>query len=124
MSKRKKLAATSDQVHEALGVIDKALRATGRMLSADEDDIRRSEADIDLESVDLPEALRDPMKTLEHGRHVLKHGFSVPGNGGPPSNKTRQHLAQAARNGRAISSDLQERMHRDREKARDKKKQA
>ena len=78
MSKRNKLSATSEQVHEALGVLDKALRSTGRMLSSDEDDIRCSEDDIDLESVELPEVLRDPMKTLQHGRHVLKHGFSAP----------------------------------------------
>ena len=124
MSKRKKLSATSEPVDKAFGVLEKSLRATGLMLTDDEDDIRSSEGAIDLESIELPESLRDPMETLRRGQEILKHGFSTHGDNGPPAGATSRHLAQAARNGQAISGDLRERMHQDRNAARDEKKKA
>ena len=122
MSKRKLLSAASEPVDSAFGVLDKALRATGRLLAIDEDDIQSSESDIDLEDVELPESLRDPMETLRCGRHILQHGFSAGYNGTSMSENTSHHLAQAARHGRRISDDLRQRMHKDRSVARNKEK--
>ena len=122
MSKRKLLSATSEPVDAAFGVLDKALRATGRLLAIDEDDIQSSESDIDLEVVELPESLRDPMETLRYGRHILQHGFSTGYNSKSLSENTSRHLAQAARNGRQISGDLRQRMHKDRSAATNKEK--
>jgi hypothetical protein len=124
MSKRKKLSATSEPVDKAFGVLDEALRATGRLLAANEDDVRCSEVEIDLEGIELPESLRDPMGTLERGRHILEHGFSTDCAGPSLSMTTCGNLSQAARNGQAISGDLQQRMHHDRNAARNEKKKA
>ena len=121
MSKQKKLSATSEAVDGAFGVLDDALRATGRILATDEESVRESDIDIDLESVTLPEALRDPMYVLRRGREILKHGFSSDRTD-PPTSDAGRHLAQAARNGQAIPEDVQRRMHVDRNAARKKKK--
>lgn len=123
MSKRKKLSATSEAVDAAFGVLDDALRATGRLLATDEESVRNSESEIDLESVDLPEALRDPMEVLRRGREILERGFSSDRKDAPTS-QARRALAHAARNGQSISGDLQRQMHEDRNTARNKKKEA
>ena len=123
MRKQKKLSATSKEVDGAFGVLDDALRATGRILSTDEESVRQSDEHIDLESVTLPEALRDPMYVLQRGREILAHGFSS-GHAGPPTSEAGRHLAHAARNGQAIPDEVRRRMHADRKATSDKKKKA
>ena len=120
MSKRKKLSATSEAVDGAFGVLDDALRKTGRVFATDEESVRESDMDIDLESVTLPEALRDPDYVLRRGREILSHGFSSD-HPDPPTSDAGRYLAQAARNGQAIPEDIQRRMHADRVAARKKK---
>lgn len=124
MSKRKKFPATSDAVDQAYGMLDQALRATGRLLAEDENDIRSSESEIDLDGIELPRSLHDPMATLELGRQVLNHGFPPPSRSTPASGSTRQGMTQAARNGTHISDDLRHRMHRDRHEATNKSNKA
>lgn len=121
MNKPKKLSATSEAVDGAFGVLDDALRATGRVLATNEESVRKSDIDIDLESVTLPEALRDPVYVLRRGREILHLGFSSD-RSDPPTSDAGRHLAQAARNGQAIPKDVQQRMRADRNAARKKKK--
>ena len=113
MKKRKKTPATSESIDQAFDVLDAALRSIGLLLPKDEDDVLISESGIDMASIQLPEGLRDPRITLERGRKILKEGFSV-----LPVAKTQSEasiaLAQAARNGKEISQDVLEKMHRDR----------
>ena len=123
MAKQNKLPATSEAVDKAFGVLDEALRATGRMLADDEESVRRSEEHIDLDSIELPESLRDPMEMLERGRLVLEHGFSA-GHQLASCGASRGHLADAARSGQTISDELRGRMHKDRQAARSKRKKA
>ena len=123
MAKQKKLPATSEAVDKAFGVLGKALRATGRMLADDEKTVKQSEEHIDLDPINLPESLRDPMEMLKRGREVLEHGFST-GREATSYNASRGHLADAARNGRDISDELRGRMHEDRRVARTNRKKA
>ena len=115
MSKSKKLSATSEQIDNTFGVIERALRSTGRLLSEDEDDVRRSELSIDVESVALPNLLQDPMATLARGRDVLESGLSrYLSRTDTVFDETQQNLKRAARNGRLISDKIQTRMSTDR----------
>ena len=122
MSKKTKLSATSEQVDNAFGVLEKALRSTGRLLPKNEVDVCRSEASIDVESVSLPDGLRDPMKTLARGRDVLKRGFLAGKSCDDVStSEIQKDLQRAARNGKSIANKIQARMSRDRDAAMGKK---
>ena len=115
MSKRKKLIATSEQVNNAFGVLERALRSTGRLLPENENDVHLSEMSTGIERVSLPNLLQDPFMTLARGREVLKDGLS----GGlthtdTVSGEIKQNLKQAARNGRLIPDEIQARMRKDR----------
>ena len=115
MNKRKKFSCTSEQVDNAFGVIDKALRSTGHMLPENETDVHSSNLLIDIENVSLPNLLRDPMATLGRGRFVLKNGLQRDHyRTNTTLSETRKNLRRAARNGQSIPDEIQSRMFKDR----------
>lgn len=116
MKKRKKTPVTSETINRVLDVIDSSLTDSGALLPLSEDefhgyeDIRRDD------EIDIPEYLKDPKATLEHGRRILDEGFSV--HFMVRTNKEiSSALAQAARNGKNLSEEIRERMAIDRRNA-------
>lgn len=115
MKKRPKTPVTEEQIEHIFDVLDEALRGAGLLLAETEEDILRSEPEIDFD-IELPEHLRDIDSTLEYGRKVLHEGFSYrPVHNAQP--ETAAALAQAARNGKAIPEEILEKMQKDRDTA-------
>jgi hypothetical protein len=113
MKKRTKPPVTPESIEHVFDVLDTAFRRTGVLLPKDEKEVLASESEIDLAEIELPDSLRDPQTTLEHGRRVLQKGFSI-----RPAPKTQSEasvaLAQAARNGKETREDILDKMHEDR----------
>ena len=114
MSRQKKVSAISESVDQVFSVLDRALRATGHLLAKSEEDVHSSESEIDLEGIELPRVLHDPIATLERGRYVLEHGLTSSSKNNSSVDTTSREMAQVARNGTHISEDLLQRMHCDR----------
>ena len=113
MKKCTEIPCTADAIEHVLDALDAALRRAGVLLPNDEKDVLISAPEIDLAACQLPESLRDPQTTLEHGRGVLRKGFSNRPVSETPS-EASVALAQAARNGKAIPQDMLDKMHEDR----------
>jgi len=117
MSKKKGAPASFESVDKVFDLLDESLRATGKMLADSEMDISVSEFCLDVDSIELPEVLRDYKSTLALGRTVLENGFSSERS--QVATDTSRNLAQAARNGKdKITSEIQNRMKQDRQAAK------
>jgi len=91
-----------------------AFLARGWIIPQTEGDVSMTEAKIEAEdNVELPNQLRDPDTVLRRGLGARSKVLAL----APVFEETRDLLARAAREGRDISPDIEERMRHDREMA-------
>ena len=99
--------------------IARAARVNGWLLPETENEVAVTEQYC-VDDTELPVALRDPMAALKP-RPMRSEQQGMP----PESDgDTIQQLAQAARNGSAVSAELRERMRADRRASEDRKDKA
>ena len=113
MKKRKQKSVTPESIEQVYDVLDKALSRFGLLPPVKEDNEYFSELEIETANIQLPAGISDPQLMLEQGRKILKDGFSVQ----LAENNYSEafvELAQAARNGKEISEDILNQMHKDR----------
>ena len=104
----RELAALEARVHEAL-------RADGLMVPRTEDEVRRAEAELARDPVELPEALKEPPEIGAPADAGGGHALEPTRLRGPA--RIYDDMARAAREGRSIPAEIEEVLRRDREAA-------
>ena len=109
MNHKKGKNTTPDQLNKVFELVEDSLRAENILLPTEETHYRE-----EVEILSLPEHLRDPMAVLKRGQEVLANGLNVHVVD-KQDDLIENRLAQAARNGSQIPSDILDRMHEDRD---------
>ena len=94
-----------------------AIKAVGWVVPENEHDVARAETALSATPADLPEALQHPREVFnrqaDHDVTIVKPLT------GSPTPDVETNLARAARQGGPIPSEIEQRMHRDRQAAED-----
>jgi len=119
MAKQKDIKITSlaDEAKLERLLLD-ACRATGKLFARTEREVASEEQRQENMQLDLPEALRDSESTWRRMQEPRAVALSTL----PVDAETCDNLARAARQGKAIPQDVEDQMHRDREKAEQERK--
>jgi hypothetical protein len=105
----------SDLSHEQIDALAfAALQKEGVLLPSTENEIASLEKELEVDPVALPPALQDPLALLERNASA-RSGQIVPGPWKTDCTETKAGLARAAREGSAISSEVEAEMQRLRE---------
>lgn len=90
------------------------LRKKGLMIPVSVQEVEKAEAEIDEQTVRLPESLEDPFTFLNRPRrsNVLRFRRAS-----EPNDGFQEELARVAREGSEISDEVADRMRRDRQEA-------
>lgn len=95
-----------------------ASRATGKLFAQTEDEVAREEQRQNDMSSELPETLNDPEATWRHANEGPVFTPLTP----IVDAEIGNNLARAARQGKAIPKEVEDQMHRDREKVEQESK--
>lgn len=96
-------------MNQVFELVEDSLRAENILLPIEETHYK-DEDDI----LPLPEHLKNPIAVLQRGKEVLIKGLNVHVSEAPDDHMENK-LAQAARNGSKIPTDILDRMHADRD---------
>src|SRR5436305_14293184 len=94
-------------------LLHEAMVCLGWLIPATPAGVARAEAEIDEESIELPESLLDPYAILDA---TVRPSSTTPVRQ-PSNDDIVQCLARAAREGKDISPEVEEQMRKDRERA-------
>jgi hypothetical protein len=114
MTKRKdtKIVSLADEA-QFERLLYEACRTGGWLFATTESDVAREEKRQESEPIDIPAELEDPTKTWQRARRPITANKFAP----KINEEAMENLARAARGGNPIPKEVEERMHRDREKA-------
>lgn len=114
MTKRKdtKIVSLADEA-QFERLLYEACRAGGWLFATTENDVAREEQRQKAEPIDIPDELEDPAKVWQRAQRPVTANKFVP----KISEEAMENLARAARGGNPFPKEIEERMHRDREKA-------
>ncbi len=87
--------------------------ASGWLFALTERDVANEEKRQASESIDVPDDIRDPNKVWQRARQISEPRRLTP----VIDEGAKDNLARAARGGASIPKEIEERMHRDRERA-------
>lgn len=109
MNHKKSKNISEEQLNQVFELVEDSLRAENILLPVDEAHYKEED-----EILPLPDHLKDPMAVLKRGQELLATGLNVHVVE-KPNARIENQLAQAARNGDEIPSNILERMHADRD---------
>lgn len=114
MSKRKdtKIVSLADEMQLAR-LLYEACRTGGWFFATTESDVAREEQQQTSKPIDLPDELRDQANVWQRAQQSATADKFVP----KIDEEVKENLARAARGGHPIPKEIEDRMHRDREKA-------
>lgn len=114
MTKRKdpKIVSLTDEA-QLEHLLYEACRASGWLFASTERDVAEEELRQASESIDVPDDIRDPNYVWHRASQLTNTRKLTP----VIDEGTKENLARAARGGVSIPKEIEERMHRDREKA-------
>lgn len=113
MARDKKKKHESDLPQEQVeGLVREAMLRLGWVVPVTPDEIARVEAELEGEDMELPPKLRDPYAVFDAAERPCPSDPVTPTN-----DDVVECLARAAREGKEISPEVEQRMCRDRERA-------